>query len=272
MKINIVDLMNHYYGEDYVDLNLQSTPFPHKNRFNKSFTKKNHVLKSSGLIAACFLCVFSIAIALALPLWAQSSTFGANAQNESYSIENQENIDNETVCILSSNQTDAVLAVSKEHIDDFQVDEPYSVTIDEHTYNFETTIYSYYDSTQQSYGYDGIIWKIVVSPISELEQFYELEQDELCYMINVRFLGYDENYIYKLVCLGMLFEEDHQYDAENLTSIQSYCEHMVYGIDVLEDFIVRNELQRLERAIDWKAWYTREIMAPIEARMAKKSD
>ena len=174
--------------------------------------------------------------------------------------------------ILTSSQTDAVLSVSYEHIEDFEIDTPYPVSVEEFagkiiTFGFETAIYSYYDRTQRTHGYDGLVWQITTQPISDLEQFYELDQDELCYMINVRLLGYDEKYIYKLVCLGMLFKEDHQYDSENITSIQSYCEHMEYGITVLEDFIERNELQTFDNAIDWKEWYTREIMAPVKAYM-----
>lgn len=301
MKISIVDLMYYYYGEDYVNLDFPGKHFPCNNGLRKNFTKKHHTLKISGLIAACFICIFSVTIALTYSLWTQASG-GQNAHQEDgaetswessisqslspdadttsntqsvlSSIEDQKSSNDEAVCILSSKQADAVLSISKEHIEDFKIDTPYPVTIkdfdEEITLGFETAIYSYYDNTQHTYGYDGLIWQIIAKPISELDQFYEFDWDELCYTINVRFLGYDENYFYQLVCLGMLFKKDHQYDSENITSLQSYYEHMEYGILVIEDFIERNSLKTRDNVIEWKSWYIREIMGPIKKCISEK--
>lgn len=301
MKISIVDLMYYYYGEDYVNLNLQGKHFPCKHGTPKKITKKHRILKISGLIAACFICIFSVTIALTLSLWTQANggqnthqeggaktswessisqslsadaDITSNTQSVSSSIEDQKSSYDEAVCILSSKQADAVLSVSNEHIEDFKIDTPYPVTIkdfdEEITLDFGTAIYSYYDNTQHTYGYDGLIWQIIAKPISELDQFYEFDWDELCYTINVRLLGYDENYFYQLVCLGMLTKKDHQYDSENITSLQSYYEHTEYGIIVIEDFIEQNKLKTRDNVIEWKSWYIREIMGPIKKCISEK--
>lgn len=151
------------------------------------------------------------------------------------------------------------------------------------TIQFEDGIFYFFDTSQQAYDRDGLVWIIESQAIdsSSLERILENDQQfgRLCFLVNNHILGVKGDRLYSMVCLKPWIEKSNTNGGTYLSSElcrmdngsqqQSYYEHMEVGLQMLLDFVEKNGLEPVDGAVDWEAWYRENIMADMDVSSAE---
>lgn len=136
-------------------------------------------------------------------------------------------------------------------------------------YDYSNAVFSFYDRNQEAYGYDGLVWIITEDPIENKDSImkYDSEHGSLYYIFNHRILGMNEHKIYSLVTISPKYADSRRYSIDNLAAIESYYQHVIDGITILEDFVVRNRLEVPEGIVSWREWYENNVVNIVKEQL-----
>jgi hypothetical protein len=271
MKISIMDLMDHYQGDATIPL----TPYGKASAFAQSNEKRSKTGHTKQIMtaAALVLVVAMSAFALWVSPLVQNARGSAAAEGSGLETE-LASVPSGTGTILNSSYANAKLYLPAGESDEFQADTAFSYAYDPSgdssnvpkavTYEKERAIFSFFDSAQTDYDRDGLVWLIYKDPIDNLDSLIDSDSElgENAFLLNWHILGYDSDTVYTLFCIGMGFRDPYadQLEWDTLESVQSYYDHLETGLEVLEDFVVKNGLTVPEGCVDWKSWYQENML------------
>ena len=178
-----------------------------------------------------------------------------------------------------------ILYVPEAYRDEFSTESDYSYFTETtgETFQFEDGIFYFFDTSQQAYGRDGLVWVIEsqAADADSLEQILENDRQfgSLCFLVNNHILGTKGDRLYSMVCLQPRMEKEdsdggtyfssERCRMDNGPHQRSYYEHMEAGLHVLRDFVEKNGLEPVEGAVDWEAWYRENIMEDMDVSSAE---
>lgn len=208
------------------------------------------------------------------PKSSQTQPAGTEEQQEAeYELTNEPSTTElvEEYCVLTSEQVGAVLRVPASYADgvmtesDFTLYEPTT----EQTFDFDSAVYFFFDTTQAAYARDGLVWVITACPIEGLDDVLKADQEysDLCFDVNCHILGVDSDSVYMLANIDPARNTVRQFDPDSEESVSSYYAHAEAGMKILEDFAQTNQLEVPDGATDWKAWYSQWMLEPVLQQM-----
>ena len=170
--------------------------------------------------------------------------------------------------LFSSARDAAVLAVPERYAPEIAVDDGFVIHADvtdiDYDYAQQEVLFSFYDKSQADPAISnrlGLVWSIIRYPADTAQSIAKDECQDLCVLLNNHILGLTEDSVYVLFCTSPR-HEGRQYGGTP-DAISSFARHAEDGIEILKDFIRRNDLASFEGAVDWEVWYREHILAAV---------